>query len=64
MQKSCQTNGSVEIQSQNIVDDVHPAVGEDGHTETLVQPPGDLDAEEQENKKDIEVTLANFRALL
>ena len=60
MQKGCESNSSVEIQSQDIVDNMHPAVGEDGHIEALVQPPGDLDAEKHENKKDIEVILANF----
>ena len=64
MQKSSWTNSTVEIESQHIVDDVHPAIGENGHIETLIQPPGDLDAEKQKNKKDIEVMLANFRTLL
>ena len=47
MKQSSKTHSSVEIESQHIVDNVHPTVGEHAHTETLVQPPSDLNTEEQ-----------------
>lgn len=64
MKQSSWTDGSVEIEPQHIVDDVHPAAGEDTHIETLVEPTGDLNTEEEEDKKHIEVILAEYSALL
>ena len=46
------------------MDNVHPTGREHTHIETLIQPPRDLDTQEQEDKKHIEVMLADFSALL
>ena len=64
MKQSSETNSSIEVESQHIMDNVHPTGREHTHIETLIQPPRDLDTQEQEDNKHIEVMLADFSTLL
>ena len=63
MKQSSWTYSSVEVEAQHVVDNVHPTGGEHTHVETLIQPPRDLNTQQQENNKHIEVILADFSAL-
>ena len=63
MKQSCWTHSGVEVETQHIVDNVHPTAGEHTHVETFIQSPRDLNAKKQQDNKHVEVILADFSAL-